>query len=293
MTEFIMLVGLAGSGKSTFAKNTYSDYKILSSDELRLELFGTYEAFDHNGILFDELTHRAKTHLLIGNNVCFDATNLNSKKRMGILKSLPKDVRKIAVVVVADPLTCIARDKKRYRKVGDNVILKMVTQFQMPSKAEGFDDVQIHYSHNNVDGEALLLKHEEMVLEFDQKSKYHSLALGLHINKAVEHCRQNSIYKDDENVISALRAHDLGKPFSQSFDEDGFAHYYGHENVGAYLSLLYFQSNPQNVQEIALLINNHMLLHDKNYSHQKIIDKFGQEFYEKLKIINDCDLAAH
>ena len=61
MGKFIMLVGLPGSGKSTFAKNL--GYNIFSSDELRKELWGDESKQGNNTELFTELHRRIKKAL--------------------------------------------------------------------------------------------------------------------------------------------------------------------------------------------------------------------------------------
>ena len=50
MKTFILLAAVAGCGKSTWANNFKKDHPntfIVSSDELRKELGGDYQNFDH------------------------------------------------------------------------------------------------------------------------------------------------------------------------------------------------------------------------------------------------------
>ena len=82
-SKLITLVGLAGSGKSTYAK-TLSDkygYKIHSSDALRKEMFGDENANsrEQNERMFAELHRRIKDDLKNGINVIYDATNINKR----------------------------------------------------------------------------------------------------------------------------------------------------------------------------------------------------------------------
>ena len=55
-SHLIMLTGLPSSGKSKIA-NDYKNmgYKVHSSDELRIELFGDVKYQNNNGKLFEEL----------------------------------------------------------------------------------------------------------------------------------------------------------------------------------------------------------------------------------------------
>ena len=60
-----MMVGLAASGKSTYAKKIVNDTDaiILSSDAIRWELFGDETDQEHNQQVFQELHKRAKNGL--------------------------------------------------------------------------------------------------------------------------------------------------------------------------------------------------------------------------------------
>lgn len=82
--EIIMLVGLAGAGKSTYAKTLRGNYAIHSSDDLRKEMFGdeNENSKENNEKLFTELHKRIKDDLRKGVNVIYDATNLNRKRRI-------------------------------------------------------------------------------------------------------------------------------------------------------------------------------------------------------------------
>ena len=63
MTNFYMLVGLPGSGKSNIAKKMKEEnpkIQIFSSDELRKELWGNENTQGNNSVLFKELHNRIK-----------------------------------------------------------------------------------------------------------------------------------------------------------------------------------------------------------------------------------------
>lgn len=54
MNDFYMMIGLPGSGKSTVAKSIASNTTavIISSDEIRAELFGNAEIQENTGLVF-------------------------------------------------------------------------------------------------------------------------------------------------------------------------------------------------------------------------------------------------
>ena len=62
---FIMMVGLVGSGKSTYAKQLSDDINaiICNSDAIREELCGDENSQDNNDEVFKILHSRIKEHL--------------------------------------------------------------------------------------------------------------------------------------------------------------------------------------------------------------------------------------
>ena len=87
-TNFVMLIGIPGSGKSTWAKTMTKDHVVHSSDAIREELYGSYDVQDNPAKVFDLMQKRTVADLKAGNNVIYDATNLFSKRRMGLLTAL-------------------------------------------------------------------------------------------------------------------------------------------------------------------------------------------------------------
>lgn len=89
---FTMLCGLPGSGKSTYAKKLSQETKsiVCSSDAIREELCGDENLQENNEDVFKILHKRIKENLKIGNNVVYDATNINSKRRRAFLSELKR-----------------------------------------------------------------------------------------------------------------------------------------------------------------------------------------------------------
>lgn len=60
MKKFIFLIGISGSGKSTLSKSYTKDEHIwLSSDNLRIQLYGTLEEGNkHNDKIFQQMQQR-------------------------------------------------------------------------------------------------------------------------------------------------------------------------------------------------------------------------------------------
>lgn len=145
MNKLIFLVGLPGSGKTTYANEKLAmDCEIFSSDRIRFELFGNENNQSDNNLVFNTLFERAKEVLKQGKNVVIDATNVDIVERAQSLKHFEDlDVYRIAIVFDVPVEICVERDQHRTRTVGVDVIKKFAARFVMPTKAEGFDKIII------------------------------------------------------------------------------------------------------------------------------------------------------
>lgn len=91
------MVGLPGSGKDTYIKKYLKDFKVISSDDLRLELFG-FEDQTKNVEIFNEMRRRTKELLKTGESVVYNATNLSAKRRKSLANEMEKYCDKIWLV---------------------------------------------------------------------------------------------------------------------------------------------------------------------------------------------------
>ena len=297
---FEMLVGLPGSGKSTYA-NKYTSFEkvVVSSDAIRGELFGDENCQRDPSRVFDEMKKRTRAALKEGRNVVYDATNLSSKKRIGMLKNLEGIPCIKAVTVFVVPFeVCVMRAQERERKVPRSVILKMMKQFEFPWWFEGWDKITMERTHHvgdtNYEFDLFDLLEEQRKIPHD--SPYHPESIGEHGWNVGE-----SEYLNDEFERACGFAHDIGKPYCKVFhDMKGnpteYAHFYGHENVSAYLSVLesetsfsFYRNVNKMRYERAVVIQNHM----KRYSYKEPAQV--KRFYERLgylgRILRDLNEA--
>lgn len=142
MPNLIMLVGIPASGKSSYAKENYKDYKIYSSDKLREKLFNNVNDQTHNDELFRYIHKNIIKDLQNGINVVYDATNIYSRNRKSFLNKLFNiNCNKICIVFNVDIDKCKLRNSTRERKVPEKVIDKMYNKMELPSIEEGFDEI--------------------------------------------------------------------------------------------------------------------------------------------------------
>ena len=312
--KLIIMVGLPGSGKSTRAKELAQIERcvILSSDTIRKEISGCEQDQTKNDQVFKLLYQRMNDLLSKEQSVIIDATNTTMKARKRILSECKFPCSK-EVQLVATPIEeCISRDRFRERSVGKDVIKKFESSFQCPQYFEGFDSIICEEWETSslwpiarYIGEDLTIK----MNEFQQYNPHHLYTVGKHCTKQSElisdYCEHHKQFKRwQKKVKVAGMFHDIGKLYTQSFDENGIAHYYSHDSVGTY----FLASHPEvlcyaweedlkktDFLDILFLINFHMRAHN-DFSSSKAENKyrslFGNERFNLLMAFGECDRKA-
>ena len=237
---FFMLVGISGSGKSTFAEKIKhwgelekEDVEIFSSDEIRKELYGDASIQKDHEKVFRILHKRVKEALSQGKTAVYDACNLSAKRRKAFLQEIQKyKTSKSCIVIASDYDSCVENQKKRDRKVPVEVIKKQIKSFEFPDwKLEGWDFVYYISPFHNFSLEEEL----EKLRGISHDNPHHSLTIGEHMLLAEKLAKEDGAPKV---VVSACRYHDIGKGFCKEFknykgEPSEIAHYYGHQNVSA------------------------------------------------------------
>jgi predicted kinase len=148
-----MLVGVPGSGKSTWIANTFDhvdvhdDVVVASTDDHIMAIAAAYgktynEAFADNIKIAEKLMYGCVMNAVEGNcDIIWDQTNLTRKSRAKKLIMIPERYRKIAVVFpTPEPEELERRLVSRPGKtIPQHVINSMIHNFQHPQHAEGFD----------------------------------------------------------------------------------------------------------------------------------------------------------
>ena len=143
--KLIFLVGPPACGKTTYANRKFRDGKtvILSSDEIRKELFGDETIQTKNAVVFETLYQRMRTALSSGKDVVIDATNINKQTRKLVFDALGNiPAKKIAIVIKTPKAICHNLNNGRTRIVPDPVIDEYFNMFEQPTKEEGFDKIK-------------------------------------------------------------------------------------------------------------------------------------------------------
>lgn len=134
-----MLVGLPGSGKSTFSEKLKNKMTVISSDDIRREL-GCLGDMSRNNEVFDILVNRVNSSIK-DNDTVIDACNISVSSRNKIIGNIDTKCKKIAIVMNNNLDRCINNNNNRDNKISDSIIENMYKRYEEPSKSEGFDGI--------------------------------------------------------------------------------------------------------------------------------------------------------
>jgi predicted kinase len=302
MPELVVMCGLAGSGKSEHAKREaeMNNMIICSSDSLREELYDDVNNQENNNELFTILHRRIKNYLKEGKSVIYDACNINSRRRRAFLSELKNIPCEKTCMIMATPFkTCCERNDRRERSIPYKEIKKMYLSWQTPYWFEGWNNIITYYDYDN----STLKNPYKWILdymEYDQCNHNHTLTLGEHCQKVASILR-----KYDMTLYYAGKLHDCGKPFTKGYkDINGKtskeAHYYSHDNVGAYESLFFDYSGDVKQLDVSVLINYHMYpyfwekdIENGKKTEEKYRKLWGEKMFNNIMILHEADVTAH
>jgi len=253
--KLFLLIWLPWSWKSTYIKNKENSL-ILSSDEIRKELFNNINEQNFNKEVFSLLHSRTEKAILENkyDNIYIDATNLSKKSRRFflLLKNNKKFIKNwlkiIWVNFVLNHSTIIEQDSRREKKVWKNVINKMICNYVEPDLIEGFDEIIEINRVNELSSEYMknlkkylsvfekekldnkninvfkdLLKSDYFLnnaYSIEQTSQYHIESLWKHLELILNWISWLFDYKYKKILLLLNIFHDIWKPFSRMSRKD-------------------------------------------------------------------------
>lgn len=320
MNRFIMMVGLPGSGKSQAAKEFFPDAAIFSSDDIRAELWGDANDQQNPSIVFHEMEVRTLEALGEGLDVVYDATNLHSRTRRSMVKLVKErypDIMCHCILVLCPIKECKRRQSGRDRQVPDEVIDRMARSYQVPYFHEGWDGI---YMYSNGGQQDIEREHDRMQETAHDNPHHTTGSINAHCTRAlsamidlVAQGTEPTTTTDMEDIQRLLKEaayqHDVGKRKTKVFhntkgEPTDVAHFYGHENVGAYLWLSGDMQAKDNWDDwsfltIGLLIQLHMMPYTfPNRSKEELVNWCSRRGYDPwiadwVWLIHLADEAAH
>lgn len=249
MTIVKVLVGVAGVGKSTYIQKVKTEKSlVLSSDELRIELFGDLEAGNAPEaipVVFKTLHERMREALLSKqyDTIFYDATNLEQNAQ-----------------------------RSGFAKVPESVIRRMYESLQVPRIGVDCDKIEVIGDFEDFAGEIAMIK------EMKHDSPYHAEDVDTHIQMTIDGAKAQaeSIHYTKDEIVTLAELHDLGKGITKKPSQSrGAAHDYfveahgshsmfsNHQYVGAMYALVKFKDDlSESKLKIVEAIYQHMKAHD-------------------------------
>ncbi len=256
--ELIYLVGVPGSGKSTYVKelmkeDRYKNYELLCSDSIRAEHNLGQSKSDHRtlGNLITQI--REKNYAMNKSMIC-DATHLSVKLR----KALFSEAKKEGYTVTAHIILChhdtfyrrnLSREESKI--VPKEIITRMWHFFSIPILGNECDKILLKKTDSkNYKVEALL---------FDTTLAHNCMGHKESVNSHILSILKKTTH-DVELFLIGLY-HDSGKFFTNK-NRYGRTTFYSHENVSTYIFLNSFVNYDfEEVYKIGVAIQEHMKAH--------------------------------
>ena len=154
--SLVVLVGAAGSGKSTFAARWFAPSEILSSDAFREILTGDAADQRATKTAFSIIHREVTKRLAAGRTVVVDATNVEaSARRQLVSRASFANVPAVAIVFALPRDVVLARNAARPGRVVDSeIVARHLERLEaiLPTIAdEGFASVLILRSPAEID----------------------------------------------------------------------------------------------------------------------------------------------
>ena len=307
MATLNIMIGIPGSGKSNYAKKylLINNSVYLSSDDIRIELYG-FEDQTHNDVVFETMKKRTLNALKEGKDVIYDATNLNKKRRGGIINEAHKLDAQVDAYLCCTPINIILERNitRAERQLPWDKLVQMIQSIEPPMYYEGFDNIYLIDGgiYNDIYDYNFLIKE---CSGYNQDNPHHYETLEEHIKavtKKAESLGETFYYIDAYILIQAARYHDFGKLYTKTFnDKKNHFVYYGHDKVSAYLFMCHVRKQQMrdslnrvrlsnDSYKIGALILNHMEWYRRE-DMTPIKELFNDDdLYYMLELLHEADL---
>ena len=169
----VALVGVSGSGKSTFARRQFLSTQVLSSDFCRGLVSDDENDQSATRDAFDVLNYIAGKRLAAGRLTVVDATNVQREARKSLVAlARAHDVLPVAIVLDVPEKVCAERNKSRAdRDFGPHVLRRQRDQLRRGIRKlerEGFRKVHVLRSVEEIDTAQVVL--EKLLNDFRHDS---------------------------------------------------------------------------------------------------------------------------
>lgn len=142
MPTLYIMIGIPGSGKTTYAKKNLHEAVYIGTDAIRKKLYGKEMTIRGWRKIRRMVPKLAACHLRKGRDVVVDCTNITVHNRKRYFRHLPKDTSVVAVFLDTPVQNAIENNRKRARNVPVPGIIYKYLCIQHPSLMEGFAEIR-------------------------------------------------------------------------------------------------------------------------------------------------------
>ncbi|MEM7537287.1 MAG: AAA family ATPase [Chloroflexota bacterium] len=141
---FTLLVGVSGSGKSTWVGQQPDDTTVIRLDDIRAEMTGDVSNQKHNGRVAQLAKERLRAALRQRGNVIWDGTNLREDRRRSLL-NIAEDYGAFTRIVVFQTTTETLHQRNRVRDkpIPMDVLERQIERMQWPTRVEAHELVVV------------------------------------------------------------------------------------------------------------------------------------------------------
>ena len=159
--SLVVLIGVSGSGKSTFARGQFKPTEVISSDFCRGLVADDENDQSASKDAFDVLHFIAGKRLAGGRLTVIDATNVQPEARKHLVNlAREHDVLPVAIVLDVPERVCVARNEARPdRQFGAHVIKRQHDQLRRGLRGlakEGFRRVHVLRGQESIDAASVV-----------------------------------------------------------------------------------------------------------------------------------------
>jgi len=150
MATLYMLVGVPGSGKSTWIKNQKFEDVIIASSDDYIDTVAQKSGKTYNEIFSRAIGYAQKfcdaqvqTAINLDKTLIWDQTNTTAKGRKVKLGRIPSDWRKICVFFATPEPDELQRrlDSRVGKSIPKDVMSSMISNLEVPDLKEGWDEI--------------------------------------------------------------------------------------------------------------------------------------------------------